>query len=445
MKALLVHHSILADGYVPMGISVLSAFLKQKGYEVDVFDTFYYKHNERITSLSPLFKSVHDFSPKKDVYEAYKERLERFKPNLVGFSATENEMPMIKRLAGMTCGPYRVLGGAYATTVPEEAIQINGLDAICIGEGEEALSELVRALEQGESPRKIKNLWVKENGKITKNPLRPLMDMNELPFMDYSFCGKELLSKPFMGEEYITGQVEMTRGCQFACAYCINSYLHELYKDSPTFLRRKEPERMVAELEFLKEKHGLEFLRFGDENFLGQPRKNLEEFAKLYIERIQLPFIMATRPETITERTIEILKTMPCKQASLGIEHGNEKFRREVLRRTCSDKSIAKGFALLREAGIRSGAYMMIGFPTETEELIGDTFNLALRVNPDIAAVYFFKPYPKTPLMKLCLEKKLLMEGGKANYLEDSIVKGIPIERLKSLKEEFYERFKRRK
>jgi len=102
MKILLVHHSILADGYVPMGISVLSAVLKKQGHEVNVFDTFYYKHNDRITSLSHLFKSVHADFQKKDVYESYKEKLEKFEPNLVGFSATENEMPMIKKLANRT-------------------------------------------------------------------------------------------------------------------------------------------------------------------------------------------------------------------------------------------------------------------------------------------------------------------------------------------------------
>ncbi len=443
MKALLVHHNVLADGYVPMGISVLSSVLKKQGHEVDVFDTFYYKHNDRITDVSPLFKSVHDHSSRKDVYEAYQERLENFDPDLIGFSATENEVPMIKELANRTSDhPYKVLGGAYSTTMPEEAIKIKSLEAICVGEGEEALSELMDALENKKPIENIKNLWIKKSGRVHKNPTRKLIDMNKLPFMDYDFCEPELLSKPFMGKEYITGQIEMTRGCHFACSYCINSYLHELSEDSSNFLRKKEPKRIIDELEFLKEKHNLEFLRFGDENFLWQPSESLEEFARLYKERINLPFIMATRPETITEKTIEILKTIPCKQVSMGIEHGNEKFRKDVLKRTCTDKSITRGFGLLRKAGIRSGAYTMIGFPTETEELIQDTFNLTLKTNPDIAAVYFFRPYPKTPLMDMCIEKDLLIEGLEPNYFEGSMVKGIPFERLKQLRDDFYKRFK---
>jgi len=323
--------------------------------------------------------------------------------------------------------------------MPEEALKIQNLEAICIGDGEGALIKLVKSLENKKSPKNIKNLWLKKDGRVYKNPVRNLIDINKLPFMYYDFCGQELLSKRFMGKEYITGQIEMARGCRFACGYCINSYLHQLYKNSPSFIRIKEAGRMINEIEFLKERYNLEFLRFGDENFLWQPIKNLKEFARLYRERINLPFIIATRPETISKKTIEILKELPCKQVSLGIEHGNERFRKEVLKRTCTDASIIKGFSLLRKAGIRSGAYTMIGFPTET--FIQDTFKLTLKANPDIAAVYFFRPYPKTSLMNMCIEKDLLIEGEKPNYLEGSMVKGIPFKRLKQLRDNFYKEF----
>lgn len=83
----------------------------------------------------------------------------------------------------------------------------------------------------------------------------------------------------------------------------------------------------------------------------------------------------------------------------------------------------------------------MIGFPTETEKLIRDTFDLALKVKPDIVAVYFFRPYEKTPLYDMC--KKLdLLKNINANYFSDSMVKGIPFKRLKQLRDRFYEEFK---
>ena len=134
---------------------------------------------------------------------------------------------------------------------------------------------------------------------------------------------------------------------------------------------------------------------------------------------------------------------MPCKQISLGIEHGNEEFRAKVLHRFCTNESMLTGFKLLREYEIRSGAYLMIGFPTETEELIRESFDFVLKANPDIVAVYFFRPYDKTPLMDLCKEKDLLKEDEvNANYFSSSIVKGIDFEKLEKLRDNFYEEFK---
>lgn len=444
MKVLLIHHSILPDGFVPMGLSVLSAVLKKESHMVEVFDTFFYYHKDKLRVLSPLFKSVKDYSPISDVFEEFKKKIIEFKPDLVGFTATDNEMPMIKKLIRITdeySDAYIILGGAYPTTVPEKAIKIKAVDAVCIGEGEEAVKELLEKLRKKEDIKDIKNLWIKHGKNIQKNTLRNLIDINELPFMDYSIMGKDILVKPFLGKEYISAQVEMTRGCPYQCAYCINSYLHKLYNGLGQFFRRKKPERMIDEMIYLKDNYNLEFIRFGDENFLGQTTEELKVFAELYNQKINLPFIIATRPETITREKMDVLKTIPCKQVSLGIEHGDEEFRKKVLNRHCTNESIMNAFNILKEYNIRSGAYLMIGFPTETEELIRKSFDFVLKVKPDIVAVYFFRPYDKTPLMEMCKGLDLLKKGN-ANYFTGSVVKGIPFRKLKKFRDDFYKEFK---
>ncbi len=439
MKVLLVHHSMLPDSFIPMGLSVLSAVLKKTGHRVDVFDTFYYHHKDKLEALSPLFKRVKKYKPREDLFRTYKRRLKNFRPDVVGFTATENEMPMIKNLIRLT-DAYIVLGGAYPTSVPEETIKIPRVNAVCVGEGEEALTELLECLENCREPGKIRNMWIKKKDEIQKNPLRPLIDINKLPFMDYSIIRKEMFVKPFMGKNYRQAHIEMTRGCPYRCSYCINSYLYKLYKGLGPRLRVKRAERMIDELVYLRDNYNLEFIRFGDEYFLGQPLDNLGRFARLYNKKVKLPFIIATRPETITEERMHILESMPCKQVSLGIEHGNENFRKRVLHRYCSNERILDAFSLLRKHKIRSGAYLMMGFPFETEELVKEGFDFIIKVMPDIAAVYFFRPYEKTPLMDMCREHNLL-KGISANYFDGSMVRGISLERLRKLRRDFYERF----
>ena len=55
-----------------------------------------------------------------------------------------------------------------------------------MGEGEEALVELVRAMERGEEGRDVEGIWFREGGGIRQNSVRPfLQDLDGLPFPDY--------------------------------------------------------------------------------------------------------------------------------------------------------------------------------------------------------------------------------------------------------------------
>ena len=64
------------------------------------------------------------------------------------------------------------------------------VDAVCLGEGELALAEFVEALDDGKLPTDVANFWVKDNGTIHRNPVRPLVeDLDTIPFPDREiFC-----------------------------------------------------------------------------------------------------------------------------------------------------------------------------------------------------------------------------------------------------------------
>ncbi|MFH1229458.1 MAG: cobalamin-dependent protein, partial [Candidatus Aenigmatarchaeota archaeon] len=78
-----------------------------------------------------------------------------------------------------------VWGGIHPTIAPEKCI--GHADIICIGEGEYAMKELAEKIERKEDYSGIKNLWVRKEGKIIKNEVRPLIeDLDSLPFTDFT-------------------------------------------------------------------------------------------------------------------------------------------------------------------------------------------------------------------------------------------------------------------
>jgi len=81
--------------------------------------------------------------------------------------------------------PVVALNEDGATLSPNGVFLCKGIDVAWFGEGEYPFLEIVNALEDGKETRHITNLWVKENGVVTGNPLRPLIsNIDELPFPD---------------------------------------------------------------------------------------------------------------------------------------------------------------------------------------------------------------------------------------------------------------------
>jgi len=96
-------------------------------------------------------------------------------------------------------------------------------------------------------------------------------------------------------------------------------------------------------LDYLKKP---EYIYFTADSFLAIADEKFYSFVEMYKE-FRLPFWIQTRAETITKERAELLKEINCHRVSIGIEHGNEEFRRRVIGRKVSNKKIVEAFQLL--------------------------------------------------------------------------------------------------
>jgi radical SAM superfamily enzyme YgiQ (UPF0313 family) len=191
------------------------------------------------------------------------------------------------------------------------------------------------------------------------------------------------------------------------CSFCCNAYLQDLYNSQGCYLRQKSIERFISEVKEKQQKYHINYLYLVAENFLSMKTEEFNKFIELY-NSIKLPFWIETRPETVSLDKITKLKEVGCEGISIGVEHGNEQFRREILNRFVINKIIIKSFELATQSGIRVCANNIIGFPTETRELIFDTINLNRQLKADNVIVNIFCPYRGTKLFDLSVEKKYI-------------------------------------
>jgi radical SAM superfamily enzyme YgiQ (UPF0313 family) len=281
---------------------------------------------------------------------------------------------------------------------------------ICIGEGEEALIELCRRISEGKDYSDVGNLWLRKDGQIIRNGLRKPIDINKLPIPDYSLFEPERFFRPMAGKVYKTIPIETNRGCPFSCSFCNSPSTFKLYRENKfNFFRRKSLSKIREELHYLIKKWDAEYIYFTSDNFLVDSDNEFDTFIKIYKE-IKLPFWIQSRPETITQYRATKLKEVGCHRISLGLEHGNDEFRKKVLKKKFDNKTIIKASKILADAGIPLTINNIIGFPDETRELVFDTIELNRKLIFDTTNCATFAPFHGAPLQKLCVEKGYISE-----------------------------------
>lgn len=411
MNILFFHPANYLEIGIPQGIAILSAVLKEQGHKVGLFDTTFAKPKDYTAMQDAMMAgpaiykkteyTLEDLvlnDPNIDVVTEFQNKIDEFKPDLLAVSTmTTNYESAIDTLKKVDARCPVIIGGVHPTISPDEVIAESVIDMLCIGEGEEALAELCRAMEDGRDYTTIKNLWVKNNGALYKNGVRPFVDLDALPCPDWSMFDARHLFRPFMGEIYTGGFYISSRGCPGACTYCVNLALRNTFKNCGRYFRYQKPDTTIAHLTELKQKYGATWFKFGDDTFLLQSLRNLQELAER-MEPLNIRFGCSVRPDTVNEQKVKLVKKMGCVAMSIGIETGNEKIRRNVLNRQISNEQIERAFKIVNDHGIRISSFNLIGLPTETRENVFETIAFNQKLNVKSANVYILYPFPGTQI-----------------------------------------------
>jgi len=425
MKILFVYPNILLANRIPLGIAYLSACLKRAGHETFLFDTTFcrvsWAGGETLTADSDdaqrrktlqvggeIEMAVEDI----DLDAEFTRQLAEIKPELVAMSCHQNTYPLgIAILAiAKRQGCRTIAGGVKVTTAPEEVIADPAVDMICVGEGEAVVVELCRSLEENEDITGIANLWIKQDGKVYKNEIGSPTDLATLPAPDWALFDDRHLLRPMGGKHYRMGFFETSRGCPYACTYCINHKLLALYKGKK-FLRTHSLDKVIAEMKEFKQRYRLNYITFNDDLFLDMDIKRLGRFCDLYRADVGLPFFMETRPETIARDKIKLLRAVGLERMAMGIESGSVYIREKVLRRKVSNERMVEAFLIIKAEGINVSTNSIIGIPEETRDHIFETIEINRQIKPNSATVKFLYPYQGTAIYELCRDKGYIDSG----------------------------------
>ena len=394
-----------------MGVSYISSALKEAGHETKCLHI-----NEWVD---------YPYDPDRIL----KDTLE-YDPDLVAMCFGTNHKPealhicKILKEGGVRAKIF--CGGIHTTLNTEEIISDPNVDFANVGEGDDSAVDLANALEKGLDTTNIPNIWAKKDGKIIQNPARPFKDISKLPFMDTEIWQYQKIMDSRRGWV----NVYMNRGCPYRCTYCHNNGVAKIaQKNLGTktsgntdlgYLRLRDPQDMIDELKSLMSKYDVKAFSFNDDAFtMNKPQ--MMEFLPMYAKEIGLPFVCNTTVLDVDREILQAMADANCDLIRYGVETATERIRRHVLKRVFSTERTREVFAMTREVGIRSFAFLILGNPGETFPEMHDTLKLAAELQPDGLKVSIGYPFPGTEYYDIADEMGVIdHERNYHNFIRES-------------------------
>lgn len=288
---------------------------------------------------------------------------------------------------------------------PDECLQ--HADMICLGEGEEALLELVNNLNsEGPLDLSIKNLWFNTKNGIVKNELRSLEErLDKYPFPDFDAASQYVMTETgfqTLNENHLFGEYSIitSRGCPHNCHYCYNSYRRKQYEGKGTYLRKRSIQNVIEELSYAKITFkNLERINFWDDSFVARDIEEFRLFKGLYKKHIDLPFFALIEPMIFNYEKIKLLKESGLTALQVGIQTGSEKINKFIYNRHISNAKVLHVSKQINKLRIGVIYDIIFNNPYEKEEDVIETVHLLLEFpRPFLIQGYNLIFYPGTEI-----------------------------------------------
>jgi len=346
----------------PLGLLYLAAALERAGHRVTVFDLNLSLRTGRVLR-----------------------RIGREAPDVIGIGTLAPCLPVVEDLAHrlrplMAPGALLIAGGADATTRTDLYTNSGLFDAVLVGEAEQTLVDLCAAWP--EVPR-IAGV-IPAGDQSCEPPARIVAD--EAPFPARHLLPlRRYRGGPAYKRGRYTASIFTHRGCPYRCTFCEQG-VHA------GKVRFRSAGSIFDELLQLRRDHGIRDIRFIDDVLISH-RAVLWELVERMLDSDQrFDWLCTGRIDLADDELLQAMRRAGCYRVEYGIESGSDR----ILAMTDKGFDVARAEAAVqrtRAAGIETIANFILGFPTETEEEIEQTIQLALRLDAEYAIFFPFCPY----------------------------------------------------
>lgn len=354
----------------PLGLLYLAGYLEKfTKYSVEVLDT-------QVDELS---------------YQEIEDMVREKQPDVVGITAMTftlvDVVKTIKLIKSVNRNIKVVLGGPHVYIFPNETINLEGVDYLVLGEGEEVFKDLLDYMDDYKKLKSTRGLVFKENGKtVNAGPRQLTENLDILPFPARHLVPYKKYSSLVLRKRPITTTFT-SRGCPYKCTFCARPHLGKKF-------RARSAKNVVDEVEECTRMGIYGFLVY-DDTFTVNKERVIEICDELRKRKLDVEWDIRARVDTVDEELLKRLKMAGCRGIHYGVEAGTEKILR-ILNKRITISRTKEAFLLTKKSGISTLGYFMIGNPGETREEISETMKLMKELDPDYVHITILTPFPAT-------------------------------------------------
>jgi anaerobic magnesium-protoporphyrin IX monomethyl ester cyclase len=338
----------LEQDYVPLSLLAVGSKMVEEGEDVliknlEVGGDHYLGYSGRADNYDMFLKAIDGPHP---IWDEFRETIEEVKPDGIGINVLNVKYRSALRIIKIA-REYKIpvmVGGNHPTLEPE------------------CYSAYVFHGEYESNGGRIKNL-------------------DDTPFPNF-----DILMDKYSPNGY--GHILSSRGCPFSCKFCASRVM---WKRKVTY---KSIPRLLQEMGYIYERFGTDYFTFWDETFTLN-KNRLAEFCSSY--DIPAKWRCDTRADSIIDEMVSMMKSANCGQMSLGVECADNDILKLIGKNETTD-DFKKAADILHKHQIEWKAYMIIGFPYDTEESILNSIEFVKTLHPSRITVSFFTPYKGTEL-----------------------------------------------
>ncbi len=305
-----------------------------------------------------------------------------------------------------------IWGGPHPSLLPEQTLESEFVDAICIGEGEETFLEMVEAFQNHRSLSSVRGVAYMDGGKAVVTPPRPLMEMEDLLPVPWELIEVEKYIHPDFWMKGASRSLDIgqtSRGCPFLCGFCASATLRQ---------RKWRPMSVEKSLETILEpvrRFGLNGIWIRDDEFYINPDRVAAISEGILSSGHKFRWYTSGSRADIFNRSsddqIRLLKRSGADSLKFGAESGSDRIL-ELMNKGIKCEDTLKANEKAKRCGIIPVYALMAGFPTETFAEIDMTIDLFVRLKKENPAAQFeaispYTAFPGTPLYSLAIEHGL--------------------------------------